>query len=238
MIRIGGMTPLTSIDFPGQLAAVLYLQGCPWRCGYCHNPGLIPARGESHVEWRQVVAFLHRRRGLLDGVVFSGGEPTSQTGLPDAIAQVAGLDTASACIPAACIRCGCVAFCLRWRGWVWTSRQCLHITMPSPPGGAAHGRYWNRSMPSSPAAWLMNVAPRGGRNFFPRRICTAWAQSCARAASGIGRCRSVGCRAGACSRESGLIWRVLGGDSSGSFIGRDDGRNAVRRPKSTVHVFS
>ncbi len=92
MIRIGGMTPLTSIDFPGQLAAVLYLQGCPWRCGYCHNPGLIPARGESHVEWRQVVAFLHRRRGLLDGVVFSGGEPTSQTGLPDAIAQVAGLD--------------------------------------------------------------------------------------------------------------------------------------------------
>ena len=92
MIRIGGVTPLTSIDFPGQLAAVLYLQGCPWRCGYCHNPGLIPARGESHVEWRQVVAFLHRRRGLLDGVVFSGGEPTSQTGLPDAIAQVAGLD--------------------------------------------------------------------------------------------------------------------------------------------------
>lgn len=91
MIRIGGMTPMTSIDFPRHLAAVLYLQGCPWRCGYCHNPELIPARGENGIAWSQVSAFLRRRRGLLDGVVFSGGEPTSQSGLPDAIEQVASL---------------------------------------------------------------------------------------------------------------------------------------------------
>ncbi len=96
MIRIGGMTPLTSIDFPGHLAAVLYLQGCPWRCGYCHNPDLIPARpiparGDAGIGWDQALAFLQRRRGLLDGVVFSGGEPTSQAALPEAIAQVAGM---------------------------------------------------------------------------------------------------------------------------------------------------
>lgn len=91
MIRIGGMTPLTGIDFPGHLAAVLYLQGCPWRCGYCHNPELIPARGEAGIGWRDALAFLQRRRGLLDGVVFSGGEPTAQAELPEAIAQVAGM---------------------------------------------------------------------------------------------------------------------------------------------------
>lgn len=91
MIRIGGMTPMTSIDFPGRLAAVLYLQGCPWRCGYCHNPELLPARGQGEIAWTQVEAFLHRRIGLLDAVVFSGGEPTSQAALPEAIARVKAL---------------------------------------------------------------------------------------------------------------------------------------------------
>ncbi|MFA5684724.1 MAG: anaerobic ribonucleoside-triphosphate reductase activating protein [Lysobacteraceae bacterium] len=88
MIRVGGMTPLTSIDFPGRLAAVLFLQGCPWRCGYCHNPDLLPARGETGLAWEQVEAFLQRRRGLLDAVVFSGGEPTSQATLADALTRV------------------------------------------------------------------------------------------------------------------------------------------------------
>lgn len=88
MIRVGGMTPLTSIDFPGRLAAVLYLQGCPWRCGYCHNPDLLPARGNGEIGWGRIEAFLRRRVGLLDAVVFSGGEPTSQAALPEAIAQV------------------------------------------------------------------------------------------------------------------------------------------------------
>lgn len=88
MIRLGGMTPLTTIDFPGALAAVLFVQGCPWRCSYCHNPALLPARAEGGLAWEAAEDFLHRRRGLLDGVVFSGGEPTSQTALPQAIAQV------------------------------------------------------------------------------------------------------------------------------------------------------
>lgn len=87
-LRVGGLTPLTSIDFPGRLAAVIYCQGCPWRCSYCHNPELLDATTPAAMPWPQVLAFLDKRRGLLDGVVFSGGEPTLQAALPTALAQV------------------------------------------------------------------------------------------------------------------------------------------------------
>lgn len=82
---------MTSIDFPGQLAAVLYCQGCPWRCTYCHNPELQARRQDKGLPWRQVVDFLQRRKGLLDAVVFSGGEPTLQSGLVNAIEKVKAL---------------------------------------------------------------------------------------------------------------------------------------------------
>jgi pyruvate formate lyase activating enzyme len=91
MRRIGGLTPLSTTDWPGMLAAVVFCQGCPWRCGYCHNPDLIPPRGENDIPWAEVLAFLHRRQGLLDGVVFSGGEPTMQAGLLDAMREVRAL---------------------------------------------------------------------------------------------------------------------------------------------------
>lgn len=88
MLRVGGMVPLTTIDYPGQLACVLFCQGCAWRCRYCHNPQLIPPRGSEEVEWRRVLAFLQRRQDLLDAVVFSGGEPTLQDGLLGAMDEV------------------------------------------------------------------------------------------------------------------------------------------------------
>ncbi len=90
-LRVGGITPLTTIDFPGELAAVLYCQGCPWRCRYCHNGHLLTPENSNLLDWREVLAFLEQRRGLLDAVVFSGGEPTLQHGLPDAIAEVRSL---------------------------------------------------------------------------------------------------------------------------------------------------
>jgi pyruvate formate lyase activating enzyme len=86
-LRVGGLTPLTTIDFPGRLAAVVFLQGCAWRCGYCQNPDLIAAGAPGAVTWADVRNFLRHRRGLLDGVVFSGGEPTLQAGLGDAICE-------------------------------------------------------------------------------------------------------------------------------------------------------
>lgn len=88
VIRVGGMVPLTTIDYPGQLACVLFCQGCAWRCRYCHNPQLIPPRGTEEVDWRRVIAFLQRRQDLLDAVVFSGGEPTLQDCLPGAMDEV------------------------------------------------------------------------------------------------------------------------------------------------------
>jgi pyruvate formate lyase activating enzyme len=90
-LRVGGLIPLTTIDFPGRLAAVVFLQGCPWRCTYCQNPGLLEADAPTRMTWDEVLGFLQRRRGLLDGVVFSGGEPTLQAGLADAIATVRAL---------------------------------------------------------------------------------------------------------------------------------------------------
>lgn len=87
-LRIGGLTPLTTIDYPDRLAAVIFCQGCPWRCGYCHNPHLLPRTGREQLEWEQVERFLHRRRGLLDAVVFSGGEPTLQVPLAAAARRV------------------------------------------------------------------------------------------------------------------------------------------------------
>jgi len=100
LLSVGGLTPLTTTDYPGCLSLVVFCQGCPWRCGYCHNPHLIPRAGDQAVTWEWVLAFLHRRRGLLDAVVFSGGEPTLQSSLIDAIETVkamgfkAGLHTA------------------------------------------------------------------------------------------------------------------------------------------------
>jgi anaerobic ribonucleoside-triphosphate reductase activating protein len=82
------MVPLTTLDYPGQLACVLFCQGCAWRCRYCHNPQLIPPRGSEEVEWSRVLEFLQRRQGLLDAVVFSGGEPTLQDGLALAMDEV------------------------------------------------------------------------------------------------------------------------------------------------------
>jgi len=87
-LKIGGLTPLTSGDFPGCLSAVVFCQGCSWQCGYCHNPHLLPRDSENQLKWPSVMDFLQRRRGLLDAVVFSGGEPTLQNGLKQAVTEV------------------------------------------------------------------------------------------------------------------------------------------------------
>jgi pyruvate formate lyase activating enzyme len=70
---------------------VVYCQGCPWRCAYCHNPHLLPGRAAGGLAWSGVLDFLGRRRGLLDAVVFSGGEPTVQPGLARAMREAKAL---------------------------------------------------------------------------------------------------------------------------------------------------
>jgi len=91
MLNVGGVTAFTTIDYPGELAAVVFCSGCPWRCGYCHNRHLWESTKEGAVPWDEILAFLRRRRGLLDAVVLSGGEPTMQPGLADAARVLKGL---------------------------------------------------------------------------------------------------------------------------------------------------
>jgi pyruvate formate lyase activating enzyme len=129
---VGGLAPLTTIDFPGRLAAVVFCQGCPWRCVYCHNPHLIPANAPPALAWEDALAFLERRRGLLDGVVFSGGEPTLQAALPEAMREVRALGFQVACIPPACTRSGSPPCCRWWTGWAWISRHRAPPTRASP----------------------------------------------------------------------------------------------------------
>jgi len=90
-LRIGGFTRLTTIDYPGELAAVVFCQGCAWRCRYCHNTDLLDARAPGLIHWTDIRRFLEQRIGLLDGVVFSGGEPTAQSALGAAMQETRAL---------------------------------------------------------------------------------------------------------------------------------------------------
>lgn len=95
-LAVGGFEPFSTLDWPGRLAAVVFLQGCPWRCSYCHNPDLQPQRPHRPaLSWADLRAHWQARVGLLDGLVFSGGEPTLDPALPAALAEVrdAGLGT-------------------------------------------------------------------------------------------------------------------------------------------------
>lgn len=76
-MRIGGLLKFSLIDYPGKVAAVVFTQGCNYRCPFCHNPELVLPElfGESLAE-EAVLGFLEKRRGQLQGVVVTGGEPT------------------------------------------------------------------------------------------------------------------------------------------------------------------
>ena len=90
-LDVGGVVAFTATDYPGKLAAVVFVQGCPWNCTYCQNPHLQarkPADTVPCIPWTEVMGLLKRRVGLIDAVVFSGGEPTMDPALPDAIAEV------------------------------------------------------------------------------------------------------------------------------------------------------
>lgn len=93
-MRIGGFLKQSLIDWDGQLAAVVFTKGCNFRCGYCHNPSLVVPEllnTTPDVPQEEVLAYLSSRRGWLDGVVVTGGEPTLQNDLPDFLERVQAL---------------------------------------------------------------------------------------------------------------------------------------------------
>lgn len=91
-MKLGGLVKFTLIDFPGTPAAIVFTQGCNFRCRYCHNPELVyPHLFTPSMPLEEVMAFLQRRRGTLEGVVVSGGEPTLQEDLVRFMADIKAL---------------------------------------------------------------------------------------------------------------------------------------------------
>ncbi len=81
-MRIGGLQKFSLIDYPGKMAAVIFTQGCNFRCPYCQNARLVePTLYSELIPEGEVLAFLKKRQGKLEGIVVSGGEPTLQPDL-------------------------------------------------------------------------------------------------------------------------------------------------------------
>ncbi len=90
-MKIAGLQKMTLLDYPGKVACTVFLQGCNLRCPFCHNSGLLDMAGEDLVEAEALLAFLEKRRGLLDGVCITGGEPTLQADLANLIRRIKAL---------------------------------------------------------------------------------------------------------------------------------------------------
>lgn len=91
-MKLGGLVKFTLIDFPGCPAAIVFTQGCNFRCRYCHNPELVyPHLFQESVPEEEIMSFLQRRQGTLEGVVVSGGEPTLQADLVRFMADIKAL---------------------------------------------------------------------------------------------------------------------------------------------------
>ena len=89
MAKIHGFNKLTLLDYPGRLAATIFLGSCNFRCPFCHNAGLVLApESEPLIETEEVLKVLRKRKGILDGVCVTGGEPTLDPGLTGLLAQI------------------------------------------------------------------------------------------------------------------------------------------------------
>lgn len=85
-MQIGGFIPQSLIDYPGKVAAVVFTQGCNFRCGYCHNPALVLPElftQNKQITILEILAYLRKRSRWLDAIVVTGGEPTIHVNLPD-----------------------------------------------------------------------------------------------------------------------------------------------------------
>lgn len=90
-LEVAGVETYSGCAWPGRLTDVVLLQGCPWQCGYCDSFNIIDPQAPGTIVWADVLAELRTRRKLLDGVVFSGGEPTRQPALKQAVTTLKDL---------------------------------------------------------------------------------------------------------------------------------------------------
>ncbi len=88
-MKICGLQKLSMVDYPGKIAATVFTGGCNLRCPFCHNALLVTRLSESaQLETESVLQFLSKRRGLLEGVVLTGGEPLLQPDAADFLREV------------------------------------------------------------------------------------------------------------------------------------------------------
>lgn len=85
---ICGLQKMTLLDYPGKIACTVFLGGCNFRCPFCHNSELFMGKPEKLMEDAEFFKFLSTRKGLLDGVCVSGGEPTLYKDLPEFMAKI------------------------------------------------------------------------------------------------------------------------------------------------------
>ena len=91
-MQIGSLQRFSLIDYPGKLCAIVFTQGCNFRCPYCHNPELVnPKEFTEGIAHDEIFSFLEKRRGKLDAVSITGGEPTIQDGLVGFIKKIKDL---------------------------------------------------------------------------------------------------------------------------------------------------
>ena len=87
-MKIVGIQKLTLLDYPGKVACTVFLDGCNFRCPFCHNSELLSSDVEPVMSLEELLAFLKKRRGILEGVCITGGEPTIHPELPELLRAV------------------------------------------------------------------------------------------------------------------------------------------------------
>jgi pyruvate formate lyase activating enzyme len=120
-MKIVGLQKLTLLDFPGQVACTVFLGGCNFRCPFCHNSQLLDGKVEEVMSADNLMTFLNGRKGILDGVCVTGGEPTLQPQLPQLLRCIKEMGSGSSWIPTATARRCFVLWCRRgWLTmWLW-----------------------------------------------------------------------------------------------------------------------
>ena len=92
---IHGLQKMTLLDFPGRVACTVFLGGCDFRCPFCHNYELASGEAKAVMDDSELLSFLRKRQGLLDGVAITGGEPCLHKGLPDLLSRIRELGFAT-----------------------------------------------------------------------------------------------------------------------------------------------
>ena len=87
-MKIHGLQKMTLLDFPGHVACTVFLGGCDFRCPFCHNFELADGTANPVMEEEELLSFLEKRKGLLDGVAFTGGEPLLHKDLPELMRKI------------------------------------------------------------------------------------------------------------------------------------------------------